>query len=96
MRRALAVLVLAGALGCAHGRGGSGALKVVCNVPQATLRIDDVFMGRVSEWATARPLGAGFHRLEIAEPEHFTFYAEIRLKAGQGTEVRAELRPQLE
>jgi hypothetical protein len=93
----VAALALALAVGCATARPApSGTLKVECNVPEATLRIDDVLLGRVADWTSPRALGAGFHRLEIGEPGHYTFYAEIKLREGEGTVVRALLRPLLE
>jgi hypothetical protein len=96
-RVAFLALVATLAFGCATSRqGASGTLKIECNVPQATLRIDDVLLGRAADWSTPRPLGAGFHRVEIGEASHFTFYAEIKLREGEAAIVRAELRPLLE
>jgi hypothetical protein len=98
--RALVTVVLAVAIaggGCATGRAdGVATLKVECSVPDATLWLDDVLLGRVSQWSGGGRIHPGFHRLEIRHPGHYTFYAEISLKEGAGTVVRADLHPLLE
>ena len=97
-RRAAVWLLLAAlAVGCATGRAApAGTLKIECNVPEATLRIDDVLLGRAADWAAPRTIPAGFHRLQIADAAHFTFSAEIRLREGEGAVVRAHLQQLLE
>lgn len=94
----LAILLLALTLtGCAtFGRPG-GRFEVQCNVPDAVVIIDDVLVGRVSEWAPpGKQIRPGFHRIEIRHPSYFSHYAEIELSDGGGTVVKADLHPLLD
>jgi hypothetical protein len=83
---------------CATGHpDGSGALAIECNVPEALLVIDDVTVGRVSEWKPpGQAIRPGFRRVEIRQPGYFSHYAEIDLKDGGAAAVRAHLHPQLD
>ena len=90
----LAVVLLSG---CATFGRPAGRFEVQCNVPDAVLVIDDVLVGRVSEWvAPGRQIRPGFHRIEIRHPSYFSHYAEIELSDGGGTVVKAELHPLLD
>jgi hypothetical protein len=84
--------------GCATGGGLENAafLKIDCNVPEATVWIDDRLAGRVAEYHEPRPMLAGFRRLEIRHPGHFTYFRELTSRPGDTVLVRAELRPELE
>ena len=99
--RAPRTLVLAAALGlvaCAHARPPAGvALHVDANVPDATVWVDDVLVGRTSEWAhDGRHLRAGFHRIEIRAPGYYSVYREIEQPDGGHADIKATLRPVLE
>ena len=90
---------LAGALnGCATtgGQRDAAFLQLECNVPDATLWIDDRLAGRAAIWQQARPMPAGFRRLELRHPGYFTYYREVAPGPGDTVLVRAELRPELE
>jgi hypothetical protein len=84
--------------GCATGSGLENAafLKIDCNVPEAAVWIDDRLAGRVAEYREPRPMMAGFRRLEIRHPGHFTYFREISSRPGDTVHVRAELRAELE
>jgi hypothetical protein len=95
----LRAVVLAAVLlgGCAtFGRSG-GRFEVQCNVPDAVVIIDDILVGRVSEWAPpGKQIRSGFHRIEIRHPSYFSHYAEIELSDGGGKLIKAELHPLLD
>jgi hypothetical protein len=82
--------------GCALTGPRPAMLRVRCNVPEATLWIDDTFVGRVGEWAAGQSLRPGFRRLEIRQAGYFPFYAEIAPQEGQALSLQAELRPELD
>jgi hypothetical protein len=89
----------AGALpGCATGRGLRDAafLRLDCNVPDATLWIDDHPAGHAAAWREARPMPAGFRRLELRHPGYFTFYKELSTQPGDTVVLTARLQPELE
>ena len=71
-------------------------LRVVCNVPDATLWMDDQLLGRAAEWGQGRAVSAGFHRIELRHPGHYTFFAEMTLQKSEAGTVKAELRPVLD
>jgi hypothetical protein len=90
-----AVLLFAG---CASLRSeGSAAFRVECNVPDATVLLDDVPMGRVSQWAKPdRFIRPGFYRVEIRHPSYYSHFEEITVADGGSALVKAELHPLLE
>jgi hypothetical protein len=92
------VIVLAClAAACATFGRSAGTFQVECNVPDAMVIIDDVLVGRVSEWSRpGRQIRPGFHRIEIRHPSYFSHYAEIELSDGGGQVVKAELHPLLD
>ena len=91
---ALAIPLLAA---CATGRPATVTLAVRCNVPDASVLVDDVLVGHASQWAppghTLRP---GFHRIEIRQVGYFSHYTEIDLRDGAATVVQADLHPLLD
>jgi hypothetical protein len=90
-------LLVSLAAGCATFGRNAGTFQVQCNVPDAMVIIDDVLVGRVSEWsAPGRQIRPGFHRIEIRHPSYFSHYAEIELVDGGGQVVKAELHPLLD
>ncbi len=96
-RARAAIVAVALILGCATMRVPSAGLRVECDVPDATLWVDDVLMGRVAAWSKpGRALRAGFRRVEIRHPDFHSHYAELQLVDGVGAVIKAELRPVLE
>jgi hypothetical protein len=82
--------------GCAMTGPRPATLRVRCNLPEATLWIDDSFAGRTGEWANGQPLGPGFRRIEIRQAGYFTYYRELAQEEGQTVAIDAELRPDLD
>jgi hypothetical protein len=93
----LCALTLA-VVSCAHTmQGGSVAFRVESNVPDATVWIDDVLVGKVSDWAReGRHIHAGFHRVEIRSPGYYSVYKEIEQPDGGRALITANLHPLLE
>jgi hypothetical protein len=82
---------------CATVGRPAGTFQVECNVPDASVIIDDVMVGRASEWAPpGRQIRPGFHRIEVRHPGYFSHYAEIDLRDGAGTVLKVDLRPLLD
>ena len=103
LRRQMVALACAVAIAflpaaCASMRfGGAAALKVVANVPEAALYIDDVYVGPVSQWSEdGRFVQPGFHRVELRHPDHFTHHQELELTRGDAVLMEVELRPLLD
>jgi len=95
----LASLLGAGALaGCAHTlSAGAVGVRVECNVPDATVWIDDLLAGSAKEWRSeGHQIRAGFHRIEIRHPGYFSFFQEVDLPPGSQTVVNARLRELLD
>ncbi len=89
------VLVVAALLaGCASLQPpGAAAFQVECNVPEAMVVVDDVAVGRASEWSQAGQfIRPGFHRIEIRQPGYYSHFAEIEPAPGGSATVKAELR----
>jgi hypothetical protein len=83
---------------CAHTmQGGSVSFRVDSNVPDATIWIDDVLVGKVSDWARdGRNIRAGFHRVEVRSPGYYSVYQEIEQPDGGQSTVKADLKPLLD
>jgi hypothetical protein len=82
---------------CATMHRPAASFAVRCNVPDAALLIDDVLVGRVSEWAPpGHAVRPGFHRIEIRQAGYFSHYAEIEPPAGGQALVQAQLHPLLD
>ena len=106
MRRAprsglLRGLLFAGALfalSCAHTLGENAiAFRVECNVPDATVWVDDVLVGRASDWRSdGHHIKAGFHRIEIRHPNYYSFFQEVEMAGGSQVVVNAKLRELIE
>ena len=94
---ALAALVT-GAVSCAHAIPyGAVAFRVETNVPDATVWVDDVLIGKASDWAKdGHHIRAGFHRLEVRHPGYYSFFQEIELPEGSQAVVKADLRQLIE
>jgi hypothetical protein len=84
------------AAACAHA-GVGVALQVEANVPDATIWVDDVLIGKVADWARdGRHIRPGFHRVEIRAPGYYSVYQEVDQPEGGRAAVKATLRPLLE
>ncbi|HXI58480.1 MAG TPA: PEGA domain-containing protein [Polyangia bacterium] len=92
---ALLLAFLLAAAGCAHSLAASGvAFRVESNVPDASVWIDDVLVGQVSQWQRdGRFVRPGFHRVEIRHPSYFSVFQEIDFPPGARTTVQAHLQP---
>ena len=67
----------------AHGLGANAiAFRVECNVPDATVWVDDVLVGKVTDWKSdGKHIRAGFHRIEVRHPNYYSFFQEVELPA---------------
>lgn len=97
------ILTAAAALapGCAalarHRHGGAAVLRLECNVPDAGLYIDDIYLGRADAWAVdGRLVRPGFHRVELRHLDHYTHYEELELAPGDAVLLRVTLHPLLD
>ncbi len=99
MKRRLVMLsaVLLG-FGCATAPKPAprATLRIACNVPDASVFVDDQFVGTAAAWAKGAAFPAGFRRIEVRHPAHFSFFAEVTPKEGQRIDLEARLRPQLD
>ena len=97
-------IVLAAALfglsvaACAHTLDANAiAFKVECNVPDATVWVDDVLVGKVGDWkGDGKHIRAGFHRIEVRHPSYYSFFQEVELPGGSRVVVNAKLRELIE
>jgi hypothetical protein len=85
-------------VGCASVKSeGSAVFRVECNVPEAVVLLDDVPLGRASQWAKQdRFIRPGFYRVEIRHPNYYSHFEEITVADGGSALVKAELHPLLE
>ena len=83
---------------CAHGLGDNAiAFRVECNVPDATVWVDDVLVGKVGDWKSeGKHIRAGFHRIEVRHPNYYSFFQEVELPGGSHVVVNAKLRELIE
>ncbi len=83
---------------CAHTLdAGAVGVRVECNVPDATVWIDDLLAGSVKEWKSeGHQIRSGFHRIEIRHPGYYSFFQEVDLPPGSRTVVNAKLRELLD
>ncbi|HEX3696015.1 MAG TPA: PEGA domain-containing protein [Polyangia bacterium] len=91
--KTLVFLVLLVSAGCAHSLQSLGvAFRVDSNVADATVWIDDIFVGQVSEWQhEGKFIRPGFHRIEIRHPNYYSVFQEIEPAAGTQTTIKAQL-----
>jgi hypothetical protein len=84
--------------GCASLKAeGAATFRVECNVPEAAVLLDDVAMGRASQWTKPdRFIHPGFYRVEIRHPSYYSHFEEITVADGGSVLVKAELHPLLE
>jgi hypothetical protein len=92
-----AALFALSAVSCAHGLGENAiAMRVECNVADATLWVDDVLVGKVTDWKGDKHIKAGFHRIEVRHPNYYSFFQEVELPGGSRVVVNAKLRELIE
>jgi hypothetical protein len=86
------------AASCAHTLSGEAiAFRVECNVPDATLWVDDVLVGKVTDWKSdGKQIRAGFHRIEVRHPNYYSFFQEVEVPGGSHVLVNAKLRELIE
>ena len=73
------------------------AFRVECNVPDATLWVDDVLVGKVTDWKSdGKQIRAGFHRIEVRHPNYYSFFQEVEVPGGSHVVVNAKLRELIE
>jgi hypothetical protein len=96
--RAACGLMLLALVSCAHGlTAGAIGFRVDCNVPDATVWIDDVLVGKAADFnKEGREIKAGFHRVEIRHPNYYSFFQEVELPSGSKVVVNARLRELIE
>jgi len=84
--------------GCAHTlEPGAVGVRVECNIPDASVYIDDLMVGNAAEWKKeGHQIRAGFHRIEIRAPGYYSFFQEIELPSGGHAVVNANLREVLD
>jgi hypothetical protein len=76
---------------------GAISMRVDSNVPDATVYVDDVLVGRVTDWAKdGRHIRSGFHRIEIRHAGYYSYFQEVELPEGAHTIVTAKLHPVVE
>ena len=95
--RSTAAVVLMLLSSCATVRPPAATLALRCNVPDASVVIDDAPVGPAATWVPpGRSLSPGFHRIEIRHPSHYSHYAEVTLAPGAASALSVELHPLLE
>jgi hypothetical protein len=76
---------------------GAISMRVDSNVPDASVWVDDVLVGRVTDWAKdGRHIRSGFHRIEIRHAGYYSYFQEVELAEGAHTVVKARLHPVVE
>ena len=94
---ALAASMMLTMSSCAHTLDANAiAFRVECNVPDATVWVDDVLVGKVTDWKSDKPIRAGFHRIEVRHPSYYSFFQEVELPGGSHVVVNAKLRELIE
>jgi hypothetical protein len=85
-------------LGCATmAPYGAVGMRVESNLPDATVWVDDVLVGNVSDWARdGKHIRSGFHRIEVRHSGYYSFFKEVELPEGAQAIVNAQLRPTVE
>jgi hypothetical protein len=89
-------LLAAGACASVPAPRPRATLTVTCNVPDASLWIDDAYTGTVAMWGKGAPMPIGFHRIEVRHPAHFSFFAEVNPREGELVRLTPVLHPTLD
>ncbi|HEY0705170.1 MAG TPA: hypothetical protein VGG33_00130 [Polyangia bacterium] len=98
-RRTLLGLLVVSAWGCASTPPPPpprATITIVCSVSDASVWVDDRYAGPASAWAKGNTVLAGFRRIEVRHPDHFSFFAEVTPKAGETLALSPVLRPLLD
>jgi len=75
----------------------AATVRLECNIPDAAVIVDDVMLGRVSEFNKVdRHIRPGFYRVEFRHPNYYTHYTEFEVADRGVAVVKAELRPLLD
>jgi len=70
-----------------------GGVRVVSNVPEATLYVDEEVQGQASVYEhTYIRLAPGPHRLMLEHPEYFPEYVDVDVPENMAMAVRVEMR----
>ena len=99
MRWRLSLLALSLTMfGCASLRfSGNAVLRIDCDVPAASVFINDTFVGIAEQWAVdGRMVRPGFLRIELRHPDRFTHYEEVTLTKGDAVRLQVTLHPLLD
>ncbi len=90
--------VCANLAGCAHTlEPGAVAITVDCNIPDATVYVDDLMVGRAADLKKEpHAVRAGFHRIEVRAPGYYSFFQEVDLPPNSKAVVNARLREVLD
>ncbi len=76
---------------------GNAVLRIDCNVPAASVFINDTFVGIARQWAVdGRLVRPGFMRIELRHPERFTHYQDVTLTKGDAVRLQVTLHPLLD
>jgi hypothetical protein len=97
----LAALLLAAmalvATGCATtspARRADARLAIACNVPDARVYVDDVFVGRAADLSRhALAVASGSRRVELRADGWFTAYRDVAVPPAGRADLRVDLRP---
>ena len=78
---------------CSISTHRQGGVRVISNVPDAALYVDEELAGPVRaherDYLYVDP---GPHRLMIEHPDHFTEFVDVDVPANRGVAVRVEMR----
>ncbi|MCA9673981.1 MAG: hypothetical protein KC464_02985, partial [Myxococcales bacterium] len=85
---------------CGHGanRGrhdDDAVLRFDSAVAEAGLWVDGRYIGPVGALAGGVALTPGPHRFEVRDDDHFSWYAELTVAAGERRTIAVELAPRL-
>ena len=93
MWRVLVVIMVGFLCGCSFTRPRQGGVRVVTNVPDATLYVDEELRGPARAFQESYlHLSPGTHRLILEHPEYFTEFIEVTVPESMGLAVRVEMR----
>lgn len=72
---------------------GSGGIRVISNVPDAVLYVDEEIKGPAQAFKNRYIyVSVGEHRLMLEHPDHFPEFAKVDVPAKRGIAVRFEMR----
>jgi hypothetical protein len=90
----LCTCIMSGCATTARARRADARLAIACNVPDARVYVDDVFVGRAAEVGRrALPVASGSRRVELRADGWFTAYRDVAVPAAGRAELSVQLRP---